>query len=113
MRPETGKRRREKPMALHNWDLTPQEAIELQKELAQRIMLEDHIGEVQHVAGVDMAINEEHGTAQAAVVLLSYPQLEIIERHIYEEPLRMEYIPGLLSFREAPSVLGAISQLRQ
>ncbi len=100
-------------MALHNWDLTPQEAIELQKELAQRIMLEDHIGEVQHVAGVDMAINEEHGTAQAAVVLLSYPQLEIIERHIYEEPLRMEYIPGLLSFREAPSVRGAISQLRE
>jgi deoxyribonuclease V len=100
-------------MALHEWDLTPQQAIELQKALAQQIILEDHISEVRHVAGVDMAINEAHGTARAAVVLLSYPAMEIIERHVYEEPLRMEYIPGLLSFREAPSVLGAFHQLRQ
>ena len=100
-------------MALHEWNLTPQQAIELQKELAQRIILEDHVSEVRHVAGVDMAINEAHGTARAAVVLLSYPAMEIIERHIYEEPLRMDYVPGLLSFREAPSVLGAFHQLRQ
>lgn len=100
-------------MALHEWNLTPQQAIELQKELAQRIILEDRIGEVRHVAGVDMAINEAHGAARAAVVLLSYPAMEIIERHVYEEPLRMDYVPGLLSFREAPSVLGAFHQLRQ
>lgn len=51
--------------------------------------------------------------ARAAVVLLSYPDLEILERHVYEEPVRMPYIPGLLSFREAPSVLGAFARLRQ
>jgi deoxyribonuclease V len=51
--------------------------------------------------------------ARAAVVLLSYPSLKIIEQHIYEEPVRMPYVPGLLSFREAPCVLGAFSQLRQ
>jgi deoxyribonuclease V len=39
--------------------------------------------------------------------------LKIIEQHIYEEPVRMPYVPGLLSFREAPCVLGAFSQLRQ
>src|SRR5438477_389839 len=98
---------------LHEWNLTPQDAIALQRELAHRIILEDHVSEVHHIAGVDMAINEAHGTARAAVVLLSYPTLEIVERHVYEEPLRMEYVPGLLSFREAPSVLGAFRQLRQ
>lgn len=98
---------------LHDWNLDVTTAIALQRELAQQVILEDHIGEVHYVAGVDMAINEEHEAVRAAVVLLSYPDMEIVERHIYEEPLRMAYIPGLLSFREAPAVLGAVDQLRR
>jgi len=98
---------------LHEWKLTPEQAIALQRELAGRIILEDRLGEVRHVAGVDMAINEENERAHAAVVLLTYPELEVVERHIYEEPLRMPYIPGLLSFREAPCVLGALRKLHQ
>src|SRR6266567_6996430 len=98
---------------LHQWNLTQEEAIALQLELAQKIVHEDQLGEVQAIAGVDMAINEEHNTAQAAVVLLSYPEMSIIEQHIYEEPVRMPYIPGLLSFREAPAVIGAFRKLRR
>ena len=98
---------------LHAWKLTQEEAVALQRELAARIVLEDQLGDVRYVAGVDMAINEENERAHAAVVLLSYPALEVVERHIYEEPLRMPYIPGLLSFREAPCVLGAFAKLRQ
>ena len=60
-----------------------------------------------------MAINEESGMARAAVVLLSYPELEILERHVYEEPVRMPYIPGLLSFRETPCILGAFDHLHE
>ena len=99
--------------SLHAWDLTPEEAIALQNELAGRIIREDELGEVRHVAGVDMAINETNGLARAAVVLMNYPTLEIVEQHVYEEPIRMPYIPGLLSFREAPCVIGAFRQLRQ
>lgn len=98
---------------LHEWNLDAAQAIALQHELAQRIVLEDRLGEVHFVAGVDMAINENNGMAHAAVVLLTFPELEVIERHIYEEPIRMPYIPGLLSFREAPCVLGAFRKLRQ
>ncbi len=98
---------------LHEWNLAPAEAIALQRELAQRVIREDQLGEVRHIAGVDMAINENNGMARAAVVLLTYPTLELIEQHIYEEPVRMPYIPGLLSFREAPCVLGAFKQLWQ
>ncbi|HEU5375599.1 MAG TPA: deoxyribonuclease V [Ktedonobacteraceae bacterium] len=100
-------------MLLHEWNLDIDKAKALQRELASKIVLEDQPGEVRYVAGVDMAINEESGKARAAVVLLSYPALEILEKHVYEEPLRMAYIPGLLSFRELPSVLGALQQLRQ
>src|SRR6266849_3374494 len=98
---------------LHDWNLKPEAAIALQRELAQRIVREDQLGEVRCVAGVDMALNEQSGMARAAVVLLSYPDLEILERHVYEEPVRMPYIPGLLSFRAAPCVLGAFARLRQ
>jgi deoxyribonuclease V len=98
---------------LHEWNLPVQDAIALQNELAKRIVLEDRIDEVKFVAGVDMAINEEHEMARAAVVLLRYPEMEIVEKHVYEEPIRMPYVPGLLSFREAPAVLGAFRQLRQ
>jgi deoxyribonuclease V len=93
--------------------LTREEAVALQRGLAKRVILEDRLGEVRAVAGVDMAINEQNGLARAAVVLLSFPTLEIIERHVYEEPIRMEYIPGLLSFRELPCILGAFARLKQ
>lgn len=98
---------------LHAWNLNRDEAIALQKDLAKRIVLEDQPGEVHTVAGVDMAINENSGMARAAVVLLSFPELEILEQHVYEEPLRMEYIPGLLSFRELPAILGAFERLKR
>ncbi len=98
---------------LHEWVVQPDEAIALQRELARRVIREDRIGAVSRIAGVDMAINEESGMARAAVVLLTYPELEIVERHVYEEPIRMPYIPGLLSFREIPCILGAFAQLKQ
>ncbi len=99
---------------LHDWNLEPSAAMKLQRELASRVIRTDQLkGEVRRVAGVDMAINEQSGMARAAVVLLSFPDLEILERHVYEEPVRMEYIPGLLSFREVPAILGAFAHLRE
>lgn len=100
-------------MTLHAWNLGIDEAKNLQRELATRLVLEDQFGEIHTVAGVDMAINEGNGMARAAVVLFSYPDLAVLEKHVYEEPLRMAYIPGLLSFRELPCLLGAIQQLKQ
>ncbi len=101
------------PKPLHEWTLEPAAARQLQSELAARVIRTDEIkDEVRLVAGVDMAINENNGMARAAVVLLEYPSMEIVERHVYEEPLRMLYIPGLLSFREIPCILGAFAQLR-
>lgn len=98
---------------LHEWNLDPEAAIALQRKLARLVIREDRVGEVRYIAGVDMAINEGNGMARAAVVLMTYPQLEIQERHVYEEPVRMIYIPGLLSFREIPCIIGAFAQLKQ
>src|SRR5438132_8018501 len=100
--------------ALHEWNLQPEAAMALQRKLAAKIIRTDQLkGEVKLVAGVDMALNEEKNMAHAAVVLLSYPQMEVLERHSYVEPIRMPYIPGLLSFREIPSILGAFAHLHE
>src|SRR5947209_1920269 len=98
---------------IHEWNLEQDEAKALQRVLAKQVIREDHLDQVRHIAGVDMAINEGSGMARAAVVLLSYPTLEVVEQHVYEEPLRMPYIPGLLSFRETPCILGAFALLKQ
>ena len=100
-------------MTLHDWNMNIDEAKALQRRLASQVVLEDQPNEIRFVAGVDMAINETNGMARAAVVLFSYPELAILEKHVYEEPVRMPYIPGLLSFRELPSLLGALEQLHQ
>src|SRR5881227_21462 len=99
---------------LHEWNLQPEAAMALQRKLAAKIIRTDQLSsDIRYVAGVDMAINEENEMARAAVVLLSYPDMEILERHVYEEPVRMPYIPGLLSFREIPCILGAFARLRE
>lgn len=98
---------------IHEWNLEQDEAKALQRELAKQVIREDQLDEVRHIAGVDMAINEGNGMARAAVVLLTYPSLEVVEQHVFEEPLRMPYIPGLLSFREIPCILGAFDLLKQ
>jgi deoxyribonuclease V len=98
---------------LHRWDLDRDEMKAKQQELATQVVLEDQYTRIGLIAGVDMAINELSGMARAAVVLLSFPELTPQEQHIFEEPLRMAYVPGLLSFRELPCVLGALARLRQ
>jgi deoxyribonuclease V len=97
---------------LHRWDLTPKEAAALQAELAPRVVRADHVGEVRRVAGVDVGFEDDGKVTRAAVAVLDYPGLALVERVVAREPTRFPYIPGLLSFREAPAVLAAFRQLQ-
>lgn len=102
--------------ALHEWNLTPKQAIALQKELARRLESNDRIEPVQHIAGVDIGFEEDGAITRAAVVLLQWdqtaaPDLTVVEQVVHREPTRMPYIPGLLSFREIPAALGAFEKL--
>jgi deoxyribonuclease V len=92
----------------HRWDVTPEEAEAIQLSLAGKVVLEPLLGEVTQVAGVDMSARN---VARAAVVLLSYPELQVLEIARAEKPLSFPYIPGLLSFREVPAVLAAFEKL--
>lgn len=98
---------------LHDWILTPQQAIALQRQLAPRAERSDRLGEVHTIAGVDIGFEDAGDTTRAAVVLLSWPDLVTIEEVVHREPTRMPYIPGLLSFREIPAALQAFEGLSQ
>ncbi len=94
------------------WPVDAQSAIALQRELAPRVIRRWEAGEVRLVAGIDISANDRTGVARAAVVVLSYPELQVVETRTHEEPLRFPYAPGLLSFREAPSILAAFATIQ-
>lgn len=96
---------------LHSWAMTAAEAKAQQTALRQLISLEDGFGEVATVAGVDMSLDVDRNEGHAIVVVLSYPDFQILETRYATAPLKMPYIPGLLSFRESPVVLAAFAQL--
>lgn len=100
-----------KILQLHSWDVTAQEALNIQIELAKQVSRVSQIGEVRLIAGVDMAVGRSGREGRAAVVLLDYPELKAREIQVAEAKVLFPYIPGLLSFREAPIVLGAFAKL--
>ena len=108
---------------LHDWTLTPEQAIALQKKLRTQIRIEDDFGQVETIAGVDLSFGREDNAGHAVVVLLrklqdsllddgiSASPMEVIEARYATAPIPMPYIPGLLSFRECPIALRAFEQV--
>ncbi|RJO63078.1 MAG: deoxyribonuclease V [Dehalococcoidia bacterium] len=97
--------------ALHSWDLTPAQAISLQKELAGDVIISGEVNSVRFIGGADISMPRGSRTARAAIVVLSYPELEIVEIETIVAALTFPYVPGLLSFREAPLVLELFEKL--
>ena len=97
----------------HGWDLSPKQAIELQKRLNKLLILEDNFDQINTVAGVDVGFEQQGSITRAAVCLLKFPSLERKESALYRYPTIFPYIPGLLSFREVPAILGAFDQLSE
>jgi deoxyribonuclease V len=97
----------------HSWNLTPQQARELQNRLAGAIIREDRFREPKWVAGVDVGFEQQGRITRAAVALLSFPELKPAEQALSKLPTQFPYIPGLLSFRELPAVLQALKQLKR
>lgn len=96
---------------LHEWPITVEEAIALQQTLRKQVITADQLGAVQYVAGVDAAYQETDGMTKAAVVVLSFPDLQVRESAIAFSPTTFPYKPGFLSFREVPAVLLALEKL--
>lgn len=98
---------------IHRWaDISTDDAKKLQRKLSGHLVLRGGPDEVKTIAAGDLAFSRD-GKAYAAVLMLSYPQLKILELHTGMENVRFPYIPGYLSFREAPLLLKLFEQLSE
>ncbi len=95
---------------LRPWCVDVLEAVRLQEELAKKVILEDRVGRIERVAGADVAYMD--GVALAAVVVVTYSGLQILEEVVVESKVAFPYIPGLLGFREGPPLVEAIRSLK-
>jgi deoxyribonuclease V len=95
---------------IHDWELTPEQAIQAQRELRERIKVAwDEKRLINTVGGVDMGIAGD--SARCAIVVLHFPDLTPLQGVTAEVPLVFPYIPGLLAFREGPAILAAWKKL--
>src|SRR2546421_613319 len=97
---------------LHEWKVSPREAVELQKSLRERVRLVPLAKKVRTIAGADISFNKFEPTVYAGIVVLSLPSLEVVEEVGVVSETKFPYVPGLLSFRESPSVLEAWAKLK-
>ena len=94
------------------WPSTIAEATIIQEQLRSRVITHDDFGEVRTVAGVDAGFEAEGTVARAAVVVLRLPDLKPVDYALVRAPAQFPYVPGFLSFREAPAIIAALGQLR-
>ena len=86
-----------------------------QIELASSVIREDRLDKdpPDLIAGADVGFEQGGEVTRAAMVLLKYPSLELVEYKVARIATTMPYIPGFLSFREYPALLAAWEMLSQ
>ncbi|MFA5065327.1 MAG: deoxyribonuclease V [Dehalococcoidia bacterium] len=96
----------------HRWDLDVSQARELQVQLSHKVIRCHDKMKIKLIAGIDVSVSRFSRTGRAAVVVVNYPDLEVREIAVAEGDINFPYIPGLLSFREAPLALRAWKGLK-
>lgn len=95
----------------HDWNVTTAQAREIQTELALEICREGAVVSPRLIAGVDVSVNRFAKTGTAAVVVLRCPEMDVAEISSVTQSIEFPYVPGLLTFREAPLILAAFEKL--
>lgn len=95
---------------LHSWRVTPKEAAEIQLKLKPRVCLNNSFDKIKKIAGADVSYSGNK--AIGGVVVFEFPHLKPVEKQFFISSLEFLYIPGLLTFREGPALLGALEKIR-
>ena len=101
------------PPPLHRWNMTPRQAIRLQGRLAQRVRQTPLRGPVRYVAGGDGAFVDGGRAIVAAWVVWDIVAQRVVEETWARREVRFPYVPGLLTFREAPALHAAARKLKR
>ena len=97
---------------LHAWNVSLEEAIQIQETFKDQIILDKTFSKVRTIGGGDAAYSKDGKFLFAAIVVLSFPEMEIIDTAMADGKALFPYIPGLLSFREGPILIKAFQKLR-
>lgn len=97
---------------LHPWDISPTEAVALQKELASRVVLQPLPSACHVIAACDVSNDVGGDTLFAAIVVMDRRDFSVIEEVTVQDKVGFPYVPGLLSFRELPLLVQGFAQLK-
>lgn len=111
VRDRSGRKRAITPLPLHRWDVTPREAVAIQRELAARVDRRRRRRKFRLVAAADVSVSKESDTLFAGIVVCRADDFSVVERVGVVSRATFPYVPGLLSFRECPALLEAIRRL--
>ena len=100
-----------KTQNLHDWNLSYSQARDVQTSLAGKVQFTPLARSPKVVAGIDCALSKDGQRILAAVVVLRLPDFELVETASAVREVTFPYIPGLLSFREAPVCIAAVEKL--
>ena len=96
---------------MHDWNLSPTDVIALQQKLREQVRIVPLEKEIKYIAGADVSLNMFEKDIYAGIIVLKYPSMEIVTHAVVKDRTEFPYIPGLLSFREIPALLGCWEKL--
>ena len=101
------------PVRFHCWNISPNEAIAIQNNLSKKIVFSPVSNDIQYVGGTAVAFDSEKNIIHAALTILKYPSLEIVEQHGVTQEITFDYISGLLTFREGAPLMSLFRRTSQ
>jgi deoxyribonuclease V len=97
---------------LHSWNLSYSQARDCQGSLSSKVSFTPLKKQPKIIAGIDCAFSRDGKKIIAAVVVLKISSFSVIETENAVRKVTFPYIPGLLSFREAPACIAAVEKLK-
>lgn len=96
---------------LHNWNVTIKEAKAIQLELKEQVRLQKLTAPIRLIAGADVSYSKKFEMCFAVVTVFEFPAMKIVEQTHSTGQVNFPYVPGYLTFREAPILLNAFEKL--
>jgi deoxyribonuclease V len=97
---------------LHSWNVSVEEAIQIQEALKDRIILKKTFSKVRTLGGGDVAYSKNENRLFGAIVVLSFPDMEVLNMATADGKIPFPYIHNLLSFREGPILIKTFQRLK-
>jgi len=97
---------------LHSWNVSVEEAIRIQETLRDRIILKNTSLKVRTIGGGDVAYSKNENRLFGAIIVFSFPYMEILDIATTDGKIPFPYIPSLLSFREGPILIKTFKKLK-